>query len=669
MKKKSTLLLKALAISTLFIGSLSAQTQIQMALPAQTTLFTGNVRGYWFTAPTCFTITGLEVPASAGSGLQSIAVVRFQANPPLFTSTTNNFTTLYLTQNNTASGIIAVNIQVEQGDVIGILGCRGTTNSYAAGAPFPSTIKGLPISLGRLGMQFQLPTNVPQDLFSEASGAISRVNMYYDTLINYSVTSTSLTPNSFLFADGSDSSFTSVWNYNDGSPLDSTWHPSHTFTSSGLYNVCSYITNSCGTDTVCTTINLCLPISSSQSITKCFGQSYSINGNTYNSSGTYTDTLNAINGCDSIVTTNLTIAPQITSSQTIKRCSGQSYTINGNTYTASGTYSDTLTAANVCDSIVTTNLTIASPITGSQTITRCAGQSYTFNGNTYSTSGVYKDTLTAVNSCDSIVTTNLTISPLIIISQTITKCFGQTFTVGNNTYSASGVYTDTITVAGACNNIVITNLTIKPLIVFTQFVNLCVGSSITVGTNVYNFPGSYLDTLIANNGCDSIVITNFTFRNSSINIGTTLSGSTIFSNSAINTTHQWINCNTNTPIIGANVRVYIATANGNYAVIVTDQFGCSDTSACVSITSVGIAKIVANNKISIYPNPNNSVFTIATDFNTEITIYDALGREVMKQNINAGKTIIDLNKEITGVYYIKMKNAQSQITKRIVVNK
>jgi hypothetical protein len=43
---------------------------VQMPLPTQATTFTGLVRGYWFTAPTCFTITGLEVPKDASAGLQ-----------------------------------------------------------------------------------------------------------------------------------------------------------------------------------------------------------------------------------------------------------------------------------------------------------------------------------------------------------------------------------------------------------------------------------------------------------------------------------------------------------------------------------------------------------------------------------------------------------------------
>src|SRR5687768_14793914 len=122
---------KLLLTSITAVLCLAATAQTMMPLPAYSSTFTGNCRGYYFTAPTCFTITGLQVPTDIGTGLQSIAVVRLQALPPLFSTTTNAFTVLYLTQNDATPGIISVNIQVEQGDIIGILGQRGTSGSYA----------------------------------------------------------------------------------------------------------------------------------------------------------------------------------------------------------------------------------------------------------------------------------------------------------------------------------------------------------------------------------------------------------------------------------------------------------------------------------------------------------------------------------------------------------
>ena len=88
----------------------------------------------------------------------------------------------------------------------------------------------------------------------------------------------------------------------------------------------------------------------------------SINGNIYTSSQVITDTLTGVLGCDSIVTTNLTINNEVTSTQSLSTCSNA--VINGKTYTSSQTVIDTLIGASIsgCDSIVTTNLTVNSGI-------------------------------------------------------------------------------------------------------------------------------------------------------------------------------------------------------------------------------------------------------------------------------------------------------------------
>lgn len=236
---------------------LFAQTQIPVAMPAQSSTFTGNVRGYYFVAPSCITLTGVQVPTDASTGAQSIAIVRFQATPPFFSATTNNFTVLYLTQLNPAAGIIPVNIQVEQGDIIGVLGQRSTVNSYAPG-PATTTIDGFPVTLNRLGMQFALTTNAPQQLWTEISGSISRVNLYYDTVITNTVSAAQQAFDTYNFSTSADTSFQISWNFGDNTPVVVADAPTHQFASSGTYNVCCYVTTTCGTDTICTSVTVCI---------------------------------------------------------------------------------------------------------------------------------------------------------------------------------------------------------------------------------------------------------------------------------------------------------------------------------------------------------------------------------------------------------------------------
>ncbi|TAD88098.1 MAG: hypothetical protein EAY75_05600, partial [Bacteroidetes bacterium] len=124
--------------------------------------------------------------------------------------------------------------------------------------------------------------------------------------------------------------------------------------------------------------------------TICEGQSFL--GRT--TSGTYRDTLKAANGCDSVRTLNLTVLLRTTVTLSESICEGQSFLGR----TASGTYRDTLKAANGCDSIRILTLTVLPRKTSTISESICEGQS--FFGRT--ASGTYRDTLKAANSCDSI---------------------------------------------------------------------------------------------------------------------------------------------------------------------------------------------------------------------------------------------------------------------------
>lgn len=80
---------------------------------------------------------------------------------------------------------------------------------------------------------------------------------------------------------------------------------------------------------------------------------------TYTQSGTYKDTLKNYAGCDSIITFNLTVNKTSFATQNISAC--KKYTSpygKKKTYFASGTFNDTIANKGGCDSVITTNLTI-----------------------------------------------------------------------------------------------------------------------------------------------------------------------------------------------------------------------------------------------------------------------------------------------------------------------
>jgi len=172
----------------------------------------------------------------------------------------------------------------------------------------------------------------------------------------------------------------------------------------------------------------CVSITGSFSQTICAGQSFFFNGLNRNTSGAYLDTLVSTNGCDSFLTLNLTVLPIQTGSISQTICSNQSFFFNGLNRNTSGTYLDTLVAANGCDSILTLNLTVLPIRTGSFSQTICAGQSFLFNGVNLTTSGAYLDTLVTSNGCDSFLILNLTV---LTVDISVTNN-GNSLTANNN---------------------------------------------------------------------------------------------------------------------------------------------------------------------------------------------------------------------------------------------
>ncbi|MDO8999773.1 MAG: T9SS type A sorting domain-containing protein [Bacteroidota bacterium] len=174
----STYATPSLTASTVYYAAqLAATTTESLTLPSQSSPFSGNVRGYYFTAPTSFVITGVRVPTDANSGNASVAIIKFPTVPPLYSTVTNTFDILYLVQNVVGTGTMSVNIPVYSGDIIGVLGVRNDVNSYAP-APYISNLGTNTLTLNRLGMQFPLSTTVPQDLWTENGGSISRTELY-----------------------------------------------------------------------------------------------------------------------------------------------------------------------------------------------------------------------------------------------------------------------------------------------------------------------------------------------------------------------------------------------------------------------------------------------------------------------------------------------------------
>lgn len=221
---------------------------------------------------------------------------------------------------------------------------------------------------------------------------------------------------------------------------------------------------------------------------------------------------------------------------------------------------------------------------------------------------------------------------------------------------------------GETSEIISFTITVNSTYNTTQTLSICYGDYVSVGMNSYSNSGTYFDTLATTSGCDSVITTNLLVKN---NIDTTLfiDDRLIVSNE-MDANYQWITCsNTNFLINGETNREYIASTNGNYAVIITKD-GCTKTSSTANIMSVGVAENETANIVRYYPNPVIDKVTIELNQfipNTSISIVDITSKELFRiDEIGTTQVELDLSSFPSGIYFVGIKNQEIQQILKLV---
>jgi hypothetical protein len=96
--------------------------------------------------------------------------------------------------------------------------------------------------------------------------------------------------------------------------------------------------------------------------TICQGDSLLLGGAFQGTPGIYVDTLVNLRGCDSLVITDLSFLPSYAENTALEICDGDSVQLAGAFRTTSGVYVDSLSSVDGCDSVMTTTLTVAPSI-------------------------------------------------------------------------------------------------------------------------------------------------------------------------------------------------------------------------------------------------------------------------------------------------------------------
>ena len=284
----------------------------------------------------------------------------------------------------------------------------------------------------------------------------------------------------------------------DVTSCDTFYWENNNYTSSGMYAQTNPTYTSNGCDSI-VTLNLTI-ISSTYSwdtLISCDSLTWMDGSTYYQSNSTAQYSLTNSVGCDSIITLDLTINNSIQTQDNITACDSASW--NSNTYYTTGIYIDTLQTIHQCDSIVEMYMTINYSIQTQDNLVACDSASW--NGNTYYTSGIYTDTLQTIHQCDSVIDMNLTINYSVTNQDTLQVCDSATWN-GNNYYT-TGIYTDTLLTVNQCDSIVDLHLTVNYSIQTQDSMIVC--DSASWNGNTYFSSGIYTDTLQSIHQCDSIV--------------------------------------------------------------------------------------------------------------------------------------------------------------------
>jgi hypothetical protein len=295
---------------------------------------------------------------------------------------------------------------------------------------------------------------------------------------------------------------------------------------------------------------------------------------------------------------NITVNPNGVNNSVVIACS--SYVWFGQSYTQTGNYIDTLINPGGCLQIEYLDLTISDTLYTNLSDSVC--DFVAWNGNVYSQSGIYTYSTVTAQGCDSLVTIDLFVGKSSASSFDTTKFCSFFWPDANQTFTQSGFY----------------------------------------------------QTILTNSeGCDSTISLNLDILE--IEDSVTSSGATITA-IASNVSYQWLDCTNGFSVISNQTQQsFTATANGSYAVEITDNANsCIDTSLCVLITEVGLLDIPSN-AVKLSPNPAQQDLTIelpASLIGKNLFIVDPLGRFIDNVTIAAQKMVLEVGTLAKGSYLI-----------------
>ena len=348
---------------------------------------------------------------------------------------------------------------------------------------------------------------------------------------------------------------------------------------------------------------------------------------------------------------------------------------NSRLHSVSLTVSDTITFA---DSTKQIDILITGHTEHSFSVTSCDSYTSPSGNYTYTTSGVYYDTILNHWGCDSLLTIDLNIAHSFFNEENINICSNETYSWHGNNFSSSGTYYDSLTTVNGCDSVYKLNLIVNPIPIVNLGADIihCGDTTVTLNagagftTYQWNIPSNTSSTLTVNtSGTYSVTVTNAEACTGSDEINVTISNISInleqigadliaTINPIVPGEYAWYTCdnqlvpNITTPIY-QNVPI-----DECFYVIFTDEENCEWISNEVNVVSI---QDNAMNIARVYPNPANDIVYIEllNDKTASIYLYDMLGKLILNEKHDNSQIKLDVS-QLNGTYILKVVNDNKQ---------
>ena len=225
-----------------------------------------------------------------------------------------------------------------------------------------------------------------------------------------------------------------------------------------------------------------------------------------------------------------------------------------------------------------------------------------------------------------------------------------------------------MTNAAGCDSIVTLDLTINYSTTGTDVQTAC-DSYTWIDGNTYSASNNTATHVLTNAaGCDSTVTLDLIIN--TVDATVTQIDDLILEANAVGADYQWLDCDANYAIIpGETSQTFVASVNGNYAVLVTEN-NCSDTSTCIAIMNVDLSNFEPESSLlSLYPNPTNGKVHVSFGSNQGYVswqLLDSKGRVLREERLTDIEEFSFTVEAPAGVYFIRVSTKQGIQTRRII---